>query len=100
MRVRDSEILLPTTMVGSYPRPPWLTGKVFGEFDEPDYIDYGTKERFWDAVQLCVDDQVRAGLDIVADGQQYFESETMHEYGQVFQGRLGGQCPDGGAGVG
>ena len=23
--------------------PPWLTGKVFGEFDEPDYIDYGTK---------------------------------------------------------
>ena len=43
MRVRDSEILLPTTMVGSSPRPPWLTGKVFGEFDEPDYIDYGTK---------------------------------------------------------
>ena len=66
MRVRDSEILLPTTMVGSYPRPPWLTGKVFGEFDEPDYIDYGTKERFWDAVQLCVDDQVRAGLDILS----------------------------------
>jgi methionine synthase II (cobalamin-independent) len=84
MRVRDSEILLPTTMVGSYPRPPWLTGKIFGEFDEPDYIDYGTKERFWDAVQLCVDDQVRAGIDIVCDGQQYFESETMHEYGQVF----------------
>ena len=84
MRVRDSEILLPTMMVGSYPRPPWLTGKVFGEFDEPDYIDYGTKERFWDAVQLCVDDQVRAGIDIVSDGQQYFESETMHEYGQVF----------------
>jgi len=84
MRVRDSEILLPTTMVGSYPRPPWLTGKVFGEFDEPDYIDYGTKERFWDAVQICVDDQVRAGLDVICDGQQYFESETMHEYGQVF----------------
>jgi len=57
MRVRDNEILLPTMMVGSYPRPPWLTGKVFGEFDEPDYIDYGTKERFWDAVQL-----VRPGI--------------------------------------
>src|SRR5258708_8202817 len=84
MGVRYPEILLPTMMVGSYPRPPWLTGKVFGEFDEPDYIDYGTKERFWDAVQLCVDDQVRAGIDIVSDGQQYFESETMHEYGQVF----------------
>ncbi len=84
MRVRDQEILLPTTMVGSYPRPPWLTGKVFGEYDEPDYIDYGIKERFWDAVRLCMDDQVRAGLDVLADGQQYFETETMHEYGQVF----------------
>ncbi|MDT4922893.1 MAG: 5-methyltetrahydropteroyltriglutamate--homocysteine methyltransferase [Pseudonocardiales bacterium] len=84
MRVQDNDILLPTTMVGSYPRPTWLTGKVFGEYDEPDYIDYGTKERYWDAVQLCVDDQVRAGIDVIADGQQYLESETMHEYGQVF----------------
>jgi methionine synthase II (cobalamin-independent) len=84
MRIGDRDVLLPTTMIGSYPRPTWLTGKVFGELDEPDYLDYGTKERYWDAVQLCVDDQVRAGIDVIADGQQYFESETMHEYGQVF----------------
>lgn len=84
MRVRDKEVLLPTTMVGSYPRPTWLTGKVFGEYNEPDFIDYGAKERFYDATQLCVDDQVRAGIDVIADGQQYLESETMHEYGQVF----------------
>lgn len=84
MRVGDRDVLLPTTMVGSYPRPPWLTGKVFGEYDEPDFLDYGVKERYWDAVRLCVDDQVRAGLDVVSDGQQYLESETMHEYGQVF----------------
>ena len=84
MRVRDQEILLPTTMVGSYPRPRWLTGKVFGEYDEADYIDYDTKENFEDAVRLCVDDQRRAGLDVLCDGQQYYESETNHEYGQVF----------------
>lgn len=84
MRVRDREILLPTTMVGSYPRPHWLTGKVFGELGEPDYIDYRTKENFEDAVRLCVDDQARAGIDVFCDGQQYFESETGHEYGQVF----------------
>lgn len=84
MRVVDGDILMPTMMVGSYPRPGWLQGKVFGELDEPDYIDYASKERYWDAVQLCVDDQVRAGIDVIADGQQYFESETMHEYGQVF----------------
>ena len=84
MLVRDQEILLPTTMVGSYPRPRWLTGKIFGEFGEPDYINYHVKEDYTDAVRLCVDDQRAAGLDIICDGQQYFESETNHEYGQVF----------------
>ncbi|MGE3287247.1 MAG: hypothetical protein AB7J32_14245 [Pseudonocardia sp.] len=84
MRVRDQDILLPTTMVGSYPRPRWLRGKVFGEYGEPDFIDYGTKEDYVDAVRLCVDDQRAAGLDVLCDGQQYLESETAHEYGQVF----------------
>lgn len=65
MRIGGQDVLLPTTMVGSYPRPNWLRGKVFSEFDEPDYIDYSTKEAFEDAVRLCVDDQIRAGLDIV-----------------------------------
>lgn len=84
MRIGDRDVLLPTTMVGSYPRPHWLTGKVFGEFGESDYVDYRKKEDFVDAVRLCVDDQIRAGLDVLCDGQQYFESETGHEYGQVF----------------
>jgi methionine synthase II (cobalamin-independent) len=84
MRVRDKDILLPTTMVGSYPRPLWLEGKIFGEYDEPDYINYRIKENYEDAVRLCVDEQKRAGIDVICDGQQYFESETNHEYGQVF----------------
>lgn len=84
MQVRDQHILLPTTMVGSYPRPHWLDGKVFGEYDEPDFINYRIKENFTDAVRLCVDDQRRAGIDVLCDGQQYLESETDHEYGQVF----------------
>jgi len=84
VKVGNRQVLFPTTMVGSYPRPDWLRGKIFGERGESDYIDYNTKERFFDAVQVCVDDQVRAGLDVVCDGQQYFESETAHEYGQVF----------------
>ncbi len=84
MKVNGQEILLPTTMVGSYPRPHWITGKVFGEFDEPDFIDYLTKEYYEDAVKICVKEQENAGLDIITDGQIYLESETTHEYGQVF----------------
>ena len=84
MRVRSEEIIFPTTMVGSYPRPNWMSGKVFGEYDEPDYINYRAKEDYEQAVRLCVDDQKRAGIDVICDGQQYYESETTHEYGQVF----------------
>jgi hypothetical protein len=29
VKVRDEEVLLPTTIVGSYPRPLFLRGKVF-----------------------------------------------------------------------
>jgi 5-methyltetrahydropteroyltriglutamate--homocysteine methyltransferase len=82
--IRNQEVILPTTMVGSYPRPNWMTGKIFGEYDEPDYINYRAKEDFEDAVRLCIDDQLRAGIDVICDGQQYYESETTHEYGQVF----------------
>jgi hypothetical protein len=46
MRVRNEEIIFPVTMVGSYPRPNWMSGKVFGEFGEPDYISYRTKEDY------------------------------------------------------
>jgi 5-methyltetrahydropteroyltriglutamate--homocysteine methyltransferase len=84
MKIKGQDILLPATMVGSFPRPNWLRGKVFGEYGVPDYIDYAAKEAYEDAVRLCVDDQVRAGLDLICDGQQYYESETCHEYGQVF----------------
>lgn len=73
MRIRNQEIIFPTTMVGSYPRPNWMSGKVFGEFDEPDYINYRTKEDYEQAVRLCVDDQIRAGIDVICDGQQYSE---------------------------
>jgi 5-methyltetrahydropteroyltriglutamate--homocysteine methyltransferase len=83
MLINGQEILLPTTMVGSYPRPHWLSGRVFGEFDEPEFIDYLTKEYYEDAVKLCIKEQEDAGLDIVTDGHLYLESETSYEYGQA-----------------
>lgn len=83
MKLNGKDMLLPTTMVGSYPRPHWLQGRVFGEFDEPEFIDYLTKEYYEDAVKLCIKEQEDAGLDIVTDGHLYLESETSYEYGQA-----------------
>lgn len=83
MVFNGQELFLPTTMVGSYPRPHWLRGGVFGEADGPDFKDYLTRECFEDAVKLCVKEQEDAGLDILTDGHLYLESETTYEYGQA-----------------
>ncbi|AYP25442.1 methionine synthase [Pantoea agglomerans] len=61
--------LLPTSTAGSLPKPSWIAQpevlwspwKLQGE----ELVD-GKR----DALRLCLDDQVRAGIDIVSDGEQ------------------------------
>lgn len=80
MQIGDSDVLLPTTMVGSWPRPLWLRGGVLREsVNDLDYIDMYQRTLFEDAVRLCVKDQELAGLDIVTDGNQYFQGETPYD---------------------
>lgn len=80
MRFGEQDILLPTTMVGSWPRPLWLRGGVIRESAENlDYTDMYQRSLYEDAVRLCVKDQDLAGLDIVTDGNQYFEGETPYD---------------------
>lgn len=66
--------LLPTTMIGSYPKPRWfqhynLHGK--------DLADWWKLEEnyhaYWDATNACITDQELAGLDIVTNGQMHFD---------------------------
>ena len=80
MRIAGREILLPTTMVGSWPRPLWLRGGVLRQSPyEVDFPDMYQRTLFEDAVRLAVKDQDLAGLDIVTDGNQYFEGETPYD---------------------
>jgi len=56
-----------TTVVGSYPIPGWLefSGTQLAAFGPPDLAE------LWDdAVTVAVMDQVRAGLDVITDGEQ------------------------------
>ena len=80
MKIKGEEILLPVSGVGSWPRPSWFKGKVFGTSTEPDYPSYAVREMFDDATRLAVDDQERLGFDIISDGQQYFEGGTPYDY--------------------
>jgi len=77
MKIAGRDVLLPTTMVGSWPRPLWLRGGVLRQSaHEVDFPDMYQRTLYEDAVRLAVKDQDLAGLDIVTDGNQYFEGET------------------------
>ena len=85
MKIRDREVLLPTTIVGAYPRPLFMQGtKVFTwGADAPEFPSYWMREQFYDAVALATKDQLDAGLDIVSDGQQHYETETSYEFSEL-----------------
>ncbi len=74
--------LLPTTLVGSYPQPEWLIDRAKlskmvprVKMDDlwlvaPDQLEAKQDE----ATTLAIEDQERAGLDIISDGEQRRES--------------------------
>ena len=79
--------LFPCTIVGSYPQPDWLIDrqKLSGRFPPrtrarelwrvaPEFLE----EAQHDATRIAIQDQERAGLDIVTDGEVCRESYSNH----------------------
>ncbi|MEY2535339.1 MAG: 2-hydroxypropyl-CoM lyase [bacterium] len=67
------DTILPTTMVGSYPRPLWYKHQLLGR-DLLDAFKLEEHHHAWeDATTAVIADQQRAGLDIVTDGQMHFD---------------------------
>jgi 5-methyltetrahydropteroyltriglutamate--homocysteine methyltransferase len=69
-----------TTVVGSYPFPGWL------EFASQNLDKFGAadiEEMIEDAVIVAVDDQVRAGLDVITDGEQTRLDFNLSFYGFI-----------------
>ena len=71
------EGLLPTTMVGSYPRPRWFTHQLDGRDVFEAFKLVAHDEAFRDAVRVVVADQEAAGLDLLTDGQMVFDDYGM-----------------------
>lgn len=86
MKVRGEETLLPTTIVGSYPRALFLRGKVFlpNGIHSPEFPSYDMRTLYRNAVALAIKDMTDAGLDIVTDGCQHYESDTDYEQAEIF----------------
>jgi 5-methyltetrahydropteroyltriglutamate--homocysteine methyltransferase len=69
--------LLPTTMVGSYPRPAWFTQQLAGRDVLEAFKIACHAEAFHDATRVVIRDQEDAGLDILSDGQMWFDDYHM-----------------------
>ena len=74
MPTKVTDTILPTTMIGSYPKPRWYQRyNLAGQ----DLLEWWKLEEnwhaYWDATTACIKDQELAGLDIVTDGQMFFD---------------------------
>jgi len=65
--------VLPTTMVGSYPRPHWFTHQLLGRDVRVAFKEVQHEEAYDDAVATVIRDQEDAGLDIVTDGNMWYD---------------------------
>src|SRR5437588_4154590 len=67
------ETILPTTMVGSYPRPHWYTYQLLGRDTRVAFKHAPHAEAHADATANVIRAQEDAGLDIVTGGQMVFD---------------------------
>ena len=62
------DIKLPTTIIGSLPRPSWYTENLGARTFLDAMVDIRFREQYEDAVSVYIRDQELAGLDILTDG--------------------------------
>ena len=67
------DMILPTTVTGSYPRPLWFDRSLDGRSFKSALGDSLFREQYLDAVAGIIAEQEAAGLDIVTDGDSRFD---------------------------
>ena len=87
------DLILPTTITGSYPRPQWFDRSLAGRSFKSALGDSLFREQYLDAVASIIAEQEAAGLDIVTDGDSRFDL-TVGGKSWFFYPieRLGGVC--------
>src|SRR5207253_1913331 len=70
------DIILPTTITGSLPRPSWYTENLGTRHFLEAMVSRRFREQYEDAVTCFIRDQELAGLDIVTDGDCHFDDDV------------------------
>ena len=77
-------LMLPTTVTGSWPRPRWYNVNLWGRPLDTAMMDPWYREQFSDAHAIVVSDQLRAGLDILTTGDYHLDEDvagrSWHHY--------------------
>src|SRR5213082_1712747 len=68
--------ILPTTMIGSLPRPSWYTENLGTRSFVEAMASNKFREQYTDALSVYLRDQEVAGLDIVTDGDCRFDADV------------------------
>jgi 5-methyltetrahydropteroyltriglutamate--homocysteine methyltransferase len=71
-----ADVMLPTALIGSLPRPEWFTEKLGQRSFLQAMVDARFREQYTDAVGVYVKDQEAAGLDILTDGDAHYDDEV------------------------
>ena len=76
MLTATKDLLLPTTVTGSWPRPSWFTGNLYERPFSSAMADVAYREQFVDAVGSVLSDQELAGLDILTNGDYHLDADV------------------------
>ena len=69
-------LTLPTTVIGSLPRPTWFTENMGTDSFLRRMMNSRYREQYTDAVAVYLSDQAVSGLDICTDGDAHYDEEV------------------------
>ena len=71
-----ADIMLPTTIIGSLPRPSWYTENLGTKAFLDAMVNARFREQYNDALAVYLTDQEVAGLDVCTDGDCRFDNDV------------------------
>jgi 5-methyltetrahydropteroyltriglutamate--homocysteine methyltransferase len=71
----SADVTLPTSIIGSLPRPSWYTANLGWQNFLEAMMNLRYREQYEDAVSVYLRAQETAGLDIVTDGDAHFDEQ-------------------------
>ncbi len=84
MFTATADLILPSTITGSWPRPRWFDVSMWGKPLDTCMMDVRFREKFQDAMAVVISDEERAGLDILTHGDYHCDEDmagrSWHHY--------------------